>query len=800
MRIAGSPANRLTALSLVWILLFGAMLVQIVRLQVSEPEQLVAIGMKQRIRATRVAADRGDLLDRNGAPLAMSVREWRLVADPVAVADLVATSTSLSQSLSVAGQTIGGLEPAAIQERLAQGGRYTILARGLDETKAGAIKALGLAGVSLELEPRRVYPAGDLARSILGRVDRTELQTGLSGFELGLDAKLRGKEGKLLVERNGRGQQIPAGISQVQPAHHGTSYELTLDRSLQYFCEGALARAIADSGAKSGIVAVSDPRTGDVLCLANMRVNNSNEVVNSEYNAALVDVYEPGSVNKVITIAAALEDQTIGASTTLVVPDRLQVGNHRFKDDETHANLRWTANDILAQSSNIGTIKIAQTLRSERIKTYLKAFGLGSATGIGFPGESAGILPKYWTETAKATVPIGQGLAVTGLQMLTVYNTLANDGVRVPIRLLMGELDAKGRQHTRPIAEHVRVVSARTANTVTSMLESVVSSGTGRKAAVDGYRVAGKTGTAQKPNLHSLGYQKDAYVASFAGYFPAESPRLSIIAILDEPKSSIYGGVVAAPLFAEVARFAGERYRIPPSSGTSIALPAPTDGSAVVSKELRAVQRSGNWQRSAIRRAALAPSSVTASVAAPADAASSVAASSVAASARTASDAANAVSARTAPVAGSVSGTGTGPVVTPVVAPVVTPGVTTLPAARPSRRSAVDPRQPPTARQRSPIVSTRSNNSSTPIATTLETTLATTPPPAPTPVPATSPATARVPDVSVRVRSEPRVHAVVTSSRAGAPVQAVGAMDSTGPDAGVARTAAAQPPATVVAP
>ena len=784
-RAAGSPAKRLSALTVIWLLLFSAILVQIVRLQVSQPEQLVAIGMKQRIRATRVAADRGDLLDRNGAPLAMSVREWRLVADPVAVANLASTSTSLSQSLSVAGQSLAGLDPAAIQQRLAQGGRYTIVARGLDESKAGAIKALGLAGVSLELEPRRVYPAGDLARSILGRVDRTELQTGLSGLERGLDDKLRGKEGKLLVERNGRGQQIPAGISQVQPAHRGTSYELTLDRSLQYFCEGALARSIADSGAKSGIVAVSDPRTGDVLCLANMRVNNNNEVVNSEYNASLVDVYEPGSVNKVITIAAALEDKTIGASTTIVVPDRMQVGNHRFKDDEAHPSMRWTANDILAQSSNIGTIKIAQTLRSERIKTYLKAFGLGSFTGIGFPGESAGILPKYWTETAKATVPIGQGLAVTGLQMLAVYNTLANDGIRVPVRLVRGEVDAKGRERALPVGERLRVVSPNTAKTVTSMLESVVSSGTGRQATVAGYRVAGKTGTAQKPNLHSLGYQKDAYVASFAGFFPAESPRVSIIVILDEPKSSIYGGVVAAPLFAEVARFAGERYRIPPSSGTSIALPvgsSSNDGS-VVSKELRAVERSGNGQRSAIRRAALAPSGAIAVEPSTIDANGGV---------------------------GSAASTSAGatiaPATTVVAADVPAPATVSLVA----RQAAVDLRPAPTTHSSARVVSKRSRTS--PVVATPPTAapLATTQPTAAKPPttsevggrsPASVPATARIPDVSARVRSEPRVRAVVaTSNQSGAPVQAKSASDSSSPDGGVARTAAAQPPATVVAP
>ena len=599
------PGRRLTALMGAWSLAFGGMLAQAVRLQISHPEAMVELGKKQRIRATLLAPDRGDLVDRYGVPMAMSVREWRVVADPLAVTDASMVGTKLSGVLSK-GAPIQGLDPASLSARIERDGRYVILARGLDEATANATRRLKLDGVALEEEPRRVYPAGDLARSILGRVNRAE-QTGVSGLEMRFEKSLQGKPGELLVERNGVGQQIPAGVQHEIPAKRGTSEILTLDRSFQYFVEGALARAMADSGAKSGIVAVSDPKTGDVLALANMRVTDAGEVVNSEHNAALVDVYEPGSVNKVITIAAALEDGVVGPSSTLVVPDRLQVADHKFKDDEDHPYMKWTPGDILAVSSNIGTIKIAQSLKSKRLEIYLRAFGLGTKTGIDFPGESAGILPRYWTGTGKATVPIGQGLAVTALQMLSVYNTLANDGVRVPMRLVRGEIDPKGKQTELPVKGSVRVVSTTTADLVTGMMERVVAEGTGQKAAVVGYRIAGKTGTAQKANLKSLGYQKNAYIASFAGYFPAENPRVSIIAILDEPQTSIYGGVVAAPLFAEVARFAGQHYRIPPSTGTAVVLKDPTTATSdgLSSPELRAVVKSGTWQRASIRRAAL---------------------------------------------------------------------------------------------------------------------------------------------------------------------------------------------------
>ena len=599
------PGRRLTFLMGAWTLAFGGMLAQAVRLQISHPEAMVELGKKQRIRSTLLAPDRGDLVDRYGVPMAMSVREWRVVADPQAVSDASGAGTKLSAVLSK-GAPVEGLDPASLSTRLQRGNRYVVLARGLDEATANATRKLKLDGVALEEEPRRVYPAGDLARSILGRVNRAE-QIGVSGLEMRYEKSLEGKPGELLVERNGKGQQIPAGEQHEIAAKRGTSEILTLDRSFQYFAEGALARAIADSGAKSGIVAASDPKTGDVLALANMRVTDTGEVVNSEHNAALVDVYEPGSVNKVITIAAALEDGVVGAKSTLVVPDRLQVADHKFKDDEDHPYMRWTPGDILAVSSNIGTIKIAQGLKSKRLETYLRAFGLGKKTGIEFPGESAGILPKYWTGTGKATVPIGQGLAVTALQMLSVYNTLANDGVRVPMRLVRGEIDPKGKQRELPVDDSVRVVSTKTANLVTGMMERVVAAGTGQKAAVVGYRIAGKTGTAQKANLKSLGYQKNAYIASFAGYFPAENPRVSIIVILDEPQTSIYGGVVAAPLFAEVARFAGQHYRIPPSTGTAVVLkdPSTATSDAVSSPEMRAVVKSGTWQRASIRHAAL---------------------------------------------------------------------------------------------------------------------------------------------------------------------------------------------------
>ena len=439
----------------------------------------------------------------------------------------------------------------------------------------------------------------------------------------------------MLVERNARGQQIPAGLNRTIPAENGTNIVLTLDSSLTYALEGMTAQAVGSTGAKSGMTAIADIATGDIVALSNMRTNSAGQVFPAEDNSALVSVYEPGSVTKVITIAAALENGVVNPGTRLNVPDRMQVSDHNFKDDEPHKEAMLTPGEILTNSSNIGTIKIAQQLGRKQIDRYMRGFGLGMKTGINFPGESAGILPplQQWTGTSIGTVPIGQGLAVTALQMLGVYTTIANKGVRVPLHLVHSTVDKNGVERKLKTSDPVRVISEQTAKQVSDMLESVVRSGTGKKAQVNGYRVAGKTGTAQKPNEFSRGYNPNAYVASFIGYFPADNPRFAILSMLDEPKTSIYGGATAAPLFAEIAHFLGQHYRIPPSSGSEVTTSKSSEISEVATvigatREMRAVAQAGSWQQAEIRKAAtLGVAGVVANSAAnqTADAAQSVA-------------------------------------------------------------------------------------------------------------------------------------------------------------------------------
>lgn len=591
--------GRLVALNSCGILLVIAMMGRSAQLQIVQRGVLAERGDRQRLRETTIRAERGDILDRFGAPLAMSVRDWRLIADPQLVANPSATADLLLAQLPPL-----AVDRAWLVGKLGEPTRYAILVNGVDDDLKAKIDAARIKGVYFSERFRRENPASDLARSIIGRVDPE--QRGTSGLEKMLENELTGRDGELISERSERGSQIPGGRRTLRPAVSGRTFVTTIDRSLQYAVDGMNSKGIADSGARGGIVIVSDVRTGEILALSNMEVADDGGVRSTGRNTALVSVYEPGSVNKVITMAAAIEERVVTPQTALIVPDFFRVGDHRFKDDVGHKTMRWTIRDVLVNSSNVGTIKVAQALTKSRLDRYLRGFGLGSKTAIDFPGESGGImLPlNKWTSTSIGTVPIGQGISVTAVQMLSVYNTLANGGVRMPMRLLRSSVDDHGVETAVALREQpVTVVSPATAATMTSMLVDVVDKGTGRAARVKGYSVAGKTGTAQKPNERSRGYRAGAYVASFAGYFPAEAPRLSVIVVLDEPQTSIYGGVVAAPLFAEVARWAGQHYRIPPSAGSRVVLTP--DPSTVASAEMRAVARTGNWRAATIRRNAL---------------------------------------------------------------------------------------------------------------------------------------------------------------------------------------------------
>jgi cell division protein FtsI (penicillin-binding protein 3) len=535
---------------------------RLVLLQVRDAATYEALAAEQRVRRIALPAERGTIYDRSMHELALSLPAKAVYADPAMVVDPAATADRLAEVL--------GARPAELRRSLTAPSRFEYLARGVDLAVANRVRQLDLPGIGFIDEPKRTYPGASLAAQVLGFVGVDG--AGLAGLELQWDDVLAGRPGRMLVEQDPDGQSIPQGRLEVQEPRRGRDLVLTIDKDLQYFTEQALADAVERNGALGGTVIVMDPLTGDVLTMATNPGFDANAFTEAAAfvtkNRGVTDVYEPGSVNKVITASAALEEGVIGIRERLWVPPRYQVGDKVFGEAHPRPAMAMTLTDVIAESSNVGTIMTAQRLGSERLDAYLREFGFGVETGIRFPGESDGILlpEEEWWSTSMGTIPIGQGIAVTPLQMASVYATVANEGVRVAPRLVRGTVQG-GAVVEREPEVRARVVSTRTARLVTRMLAETVSSGTGTEAQLPGYWVAGKTGTARKPLEDALGYS-DEYVASFIGFAPARDPTVVVAAIIDEP-DTVYGGVAAAPLFREVMEFALAHLRVPTASPPS---------------------------------------------------------------------------------------------------------------------------------------------------------------------------------------------------------------------------------------
>lgn len=556
-----------TALAVV----FLAISWRLVEVQALSAGRFEEMGKVQRVRRVTLAAERGTIFDRDGNELALSIPQQTVWADPRVVADPAGYARQLAPLLAGegadgAGAGAGAALQATIEERLRKDAAFVYLARKVDDVTADKVRALQLPGVHFAPESERHYPS-ELAASVLGLVGLDN--EGLSGLELQYDEVLAGKPGEIVVERDPQGRDIPQGLRRVEPATPGSDLVLTIDHGLQFEAERALTEAVAEANAKGARAIVADVTTGDVLAMANVSARQDGPAApddRSTGNRAVADVYEPGSTNKVITVAAALEEGLVSPGTTFTVPDRLRVADHVFSDHEPHPTEEWTVRRILVESSNVGAILIGKALGKDRIDSYLRRFGFGETTGLDFPGEASGLLldPDEWYPTSAGTVPIGNGLAVSALQMLDVYVTIANDGVWREPRLVRATVDDEGRRHDQGLGEARRVVSSETAHLVREMLAGVVEEGTGSAAAIPGYRVAGKTGTARKPLDGARGYSGE-YVASFVGFVPADDPKLAAIVVVDEPRP-IYGGVVAAPAFARIMKHALRLEGVAPSN------------------------------------------------------------------------------------------------------------------------------------------------------------------------------------------------------------------------------------------
>jgi cell division protein FtsI (penicillin-binding protein 3) len=531
--------------------------------------------------------ERGAILDRNGNELAMSVPMTTVFGDPYQVTNPGQEARALSMAL--------GAPEASLQADLSEPSGFVYLARTVPNATAAKVEKLvddgAVPGVYTMQEPKQFDPAGQLAAPLIGMVG-TE-GAGLSGLEYEYNNLLEGKPGKLVEDMDPAGGQIPGGLQEYQAPVRGDDLVLSIDEPLQYDAEQALARAIVAAQANSGIAMIMDRRTGDILAVAQLTMRNSSEPttmgeppalpvwfvppggvsghesvasaqpVEAPSASAFTTVYEPGSVEKLVTVSAALASGSVQPNQYFDVPDPYYVAGTPFTDAWVHPTLYWSIPNIIAHSSDIGTIEVAQRMGMPDLLKYIHAFGIGARTDIAFPGESAGIVPdeSHLSGTSIATVPIGQGIAVTAVQMLAAYNTIANGGVYVAPRLADGYVDASGTERLFPAQAPHRVVSTLVAKEMTSMLEGVVRVGTGMAANLEPYTVAGKTGTALLPLPHG-GYSNDDFVSSFAGFAPAEDPAITAMVVVNGTHQ--YGAVASAPVFATIVRDALQELGIPP--------------------------------------------------------------------------------------------------------------------------------------------------------------------------------------------------------------------------------------------
>jgi cell division protein FtsI (penicillin-binding protein 3) len=532
---------------------------RLVHLQVVKAPMFENLGARQRVRQVELPAKRGTIFDRNGTPLAMSVDARAIYANPQFIPDPKATAARIAPII--------GIEAALIEERLTRKAPFVYVARKLDVAVADRVMALRLAGLGSLEEMKREYPAGPLAAQVLGVVGTDNM--GLAGLEASWDKTLRGVPGEEILEQDPRGRPIPNGKSRTRPPEPGKDLVLTIDRDIQFAVEQALAAALTRTGAAHGTALVLEPHSGDVLAMANWPPLDPTAFSRADpallRNRAVQDAYEPGSVNKVVTAAAAIDAGIADPGDKLRVPNSYRIADKTFHDYQSHSMWRITYAEALARSSNIGTIQIAQRVGKQRLYTMLRRFGLGQKTNIGFPGESPGILlpSRDWYATSMGTIPIGQGIAVTPLQIARVYGTLANDGVSVRARLVRSVIDKNGEVVQRSPTDPHRVISAATAAQVRAMLVGVVEGGTGRTVRIPGYLIGGKTGTARKPLEGARGYSRDL-VTTFVGIVPADAPRFVVAVTLDTP-SQRTSAATAAPVFKEIVEFVLARMKVPPS-------------------------------------------------------------------------------------------------------------------------------------------------------------------------------------------------------------------------------------------
>jgi cell division protein FtsI (penicillin-binding protein 3) len=551
--MARAVNSRIRLLLLAILLTFGVLLAREAWLATVRAASLSRLAQRQTKLPVVLAAGRGTLFDAMGTPLALDEQATTVFADPRQIAHPRADARIAARIL--------GLRAERLYPLLADRTHgFVYVARKADPAKASALAKRNLLGLYFTPEEKRVYPQGPVAAPVLGfaGVDNT----GLAGLELQLDSQLTGTAGEETVVRDPLGHVID--VQNEKPARDGRNVFLSLDHTIQANAEQVLKTTVAKWKAKDATAIVLDPKTGGVLAMAMEPGYDANKfpvaaAKSLQTNHAVTDVYEPGSVFKIVTIAGALSEGLVTPQTRFTLPYSIRVADRVIHDAEPRPTERMTVAQILQRSSNVGAVTIARTLLGEtRLKRWIAQFGFGQRTGIDFPGESPGLLPSYWSGSTIGNVPIGQGISVTAIQLASVYAAIANGGMWIQPHLVD---NVQGEPS--PTLRRRRIVSRRVDRELLTMLKGVVSdAGTAAAAEIPGYSVAGKTGTAQKPGPH--GYTTGRYVATFVGMVPASNPRLLVLVTVDEPKLAIFGGVVAAPAFAQIAAFDLQYLEVPP--------------------------------------------------------------------------------------------------------------------------------------------------------------------------------------------------------------------------------------------
>ncbi len=542
---------RIRGVGAVFIVLLTVSVARAFYLQIFQQKRLAQLAEKQHLKVVQLTPSRGAIYDSTNSALAVSIEMDSAFAEPRNMEDIPAAAAQLAPII--------GISKEVLEKKMGGKKGFTWLARRLNPETVARIRALDIDGIDFIKEPKRFYPNSEIGSHVIGFTGLDP--EGLEGVERKFDNVLLGNVGYMITERDALGRDIGTRDMMMKRASTGNSLALTIDKNIQYIAEKELALAVESSRAKAGTAIVMDPDTGKLLAMANYPTFNPNSVnkysAQALRNRAITDSFEPGSTMKVFLVAAALEEKAIKADEGFNCENGVyNIGGRTIHD--THKYGRLSVGDIIKYSSNIGAAKIGTRLGPERLYGYLKNFGFGARTNIDLPGEVAGYLrnKSQWYGVDLASISFGQGVSVSALQLAGAMSAVANGGMLMQPFVVEKILDGKGnilKQFTPQSRQ--RVLSPETCKVVARMMEGVAAEGgTGMTASVDGYKVAGKTGTAQKADPVTKGYSVDKRTASFVGFVPADQPRLTILVVIDEPKTSPYGGVVAAPAFSAIAK------------------------------------------------------------------------------------------------------------------------------------------------------------------------------------------------------------------------------------------------------